>query len=284
MEKINIKHDDLLILSEILIEAGNIVLSYYKNEHITSKNKDDYSPVTIADEKSNEFITKALLHKFPSIPVVSEENYSTNDTNLEYYWIIDPLDGTSEFLNQTGEFTINLGLIYNNEVVAGVLHQPVCNKTFLSLKSTGAFYLDDSGDLNIIPVKSDENKKVIVFYRSKANPLIAETAVVNYLQSKGYNIIEQPAGAAIKHINIAQCTNGMYLKLSSNHEWDTAPGQLLIEETGGKVIDLNTKERVKYGKKDFKNNPMVMLSSDFVLSPNEIFEVLESLVTLSTNE
>lgn len=240
-------------LKELMKEAGEAILEIYNAaEGIVYTKKDDDSPLTRADQRSNEVLCAGLEKLSPKLPIISEENkaidYQERST-FDYCWMIDPLDGTKEFIKRNGEFTINLALIHEHKVVLGMMYVPCTETLYWGIKDGGAFVQKD-GAVNTLKVpdfeKKDEGLKVVCS-RSHFN---AETENV-------LGQLNQPetvsVGSALKFMLIAQGDAHVYPRAAPTMEWDTAAAQIIVEEAGGKVLQLSSNQPLVYNKENLLN-------------------------------
>ena len=233
---------------DLLIEAGDKIMTYYRSETFETFQKEDKSPVTTADLASDEVISRGLAALTPSWKVISEEKAlpeQKEQKQTDYFWILDPLDGTKEFLHRTDEFSINLALIHGKEVVAGYIYLPVFKEMYYSVKGHGAYQHIDHSEEKRLHVNSfslaDENLKVV----TSRNHIDDGTRV--YLEKlNNPNLISM--GSALKFINIANGKADYYPRMIQIMEWDTAAGQIIIEEAGGSLVNANTGEPLTYNK------------------------------------
>ncbi len=246
----NILQDQKLryAIFDLLVEAGDKIMTYYRSEEYETFQKDDKSPVTSADLASDEIITKGLAALTPSWKVISEEKAlpeQNEQKQTDYFWILDPLDGTKEFLHRTDEFSINLALIHGKEVVAGYIYLPVFRELYYAVKGYGSFQYHENSKEKRLQVNSfslkDENLKVV----TSRNHIDYGTRV--YLEKlNNPNLISM--GSALKFINIANGKADYYPRMIQIMEWDTAAGQIIIEEAGGSLVNANTGEPLTYNK------------------------------------
>lgn len=231
--------------------SAKIVMGFYNSLSYQSELKEDNSPLTEADLASNKEITDFLLSYTPDIPILSEEMQIPGYEIRRHWnklWIIDPLDGTKEFIERTDEFTINLAMIENNEPVIGIIAIPCQNIIFIGIKSVGLFKYTE-GRIEIC------NKKNIVkstllrvgTSRSHIDPLTEK-----YLEKLGPHI-KVPLGSSLKFIALVNGEIDCYPRCQNIMEWDTAAGQAIIESTGRKMIDIGTGNAIKYNKEDLRN-------------------------------
>lgn len=223
-------------------------MMYYQSQTFDTFQKEDKSPVTSADLASDEIITKGLAALTPSWKVISEEKAlpeQNEQKQTDYFWILDPLDGTKEFLHRTDEFSINLALIHGKEVVAGYIYLPVFRELYYAVKGYGSFQYHENSKEKRLQVNSfslkDENLKVV----TSRNHIDYGTRV--YLEKlNNPNLISM--GSALKFINIANGKADYYPRMIQIMEWDTAAGQIIIEEAGGSLVNANTGEPLTYNK------------------------------------
>ena len=228
--------------------ANELIMSLYNKEYKTEIKEDD-SPVTEADIKANEIIIKTLKEEFNDYGILSEEiNDSLERLNKEYVWIIDPIDGTKDFIAKTDEFTVNIGLIYNHEVVLGVIGVPAKNEIYYASKGNGSYLLKDD-KLTRLHVSNDDDN--LIQLHSRFHFSKSEEEYFN----KHENIKElKCAGSAYKACLIASGLAHVYLKASKGtKEWDVAPSCILVKEAGGEFLLPNGKE-MKFNREDVYNN------------------------------
>jgi 3'(2'), 5'-bisphosphate nucleotidase len=220
--------------------------------------KYDESPLTTADLIANEIICNGL-NTISSFPIVSEENIETpyeQRTSFEYFWLIDPIDGTKEFIKKNDQFTINIALVHKEEVIMGIVVAPAIQESYYAVKSHGAF-LEKNGRkcrLSCSEYKpTDEGLRIPV----SMSHINADT--LQYL-SQYNNPVQIPAGAALKFMMVASAQADLYPRLAPTMEWDTAAPQIIVEEAGGTLIDCNTGLPMKYNKKSLVNPGFITYS------------------------
>ncbi len=248
--------DELKTISKNAGQAILEVYETYKHSHLSEKKnfvnyKSDKSPVTSADLISNKIIIEALQVLTPAIPVVSEEDQNSweyrNANSL--FWIIDPLDGTKEFLKCTGEFTVNIGLIQNGVSIFGMIYVPVSQELFWGSAKIGAFkeMQDKIIQLQVFDFK-DQTEVRVIASRSHLN-----SQTQDFINKLKYPSKIIGAGSSLKFCRIAENKADLYPRFGPTCEWDTAAGQSILEGAGGLVVQENA-ERLLYGKAD-KLNP-----------------------------
>ena len=249
-------NEELLKISNISVEAGRIILDYYnKNLNITFKA--DESPLTQADLASNKLITDTIKKITPNIPILSEEEFIEWDVRKEWkkYWLIDPLDGTKEFIKKNGEFTVNIALIENNRPTLGVIYAPVSNELYFAKKNFGSFKILTSKQLNTldnakkISIKINKTNKVkIIGSRSHSNPILQKWVSKNF---NDFQILQK--GSSLKFCLIAEGFADIYPRFGPTSEWDIAAGHIILEEAGGKLKSIDNKEILYNEKEDILN-------------------------------
>ncbi len=238
---------NLLEIAKIAAQKASVeILRIYESGDFSIEAKSDQSPLTLADKASHLAIVKELEQT--EIPILSEEGNSIpyEDRNKwDYFWMIDPLDGTKEFIKKNGEFTVNIALIHKNRAILGVVFTPVLNDLFWAIKGGGAFKNGKricSNHFN----HSDKGLKVVAS-RSHLNE---ETQA--YLDE-----LNEPQtlskGSSLKLLMIAEGVADLYPRYAPTMEWDTAAAQIIVEEAGGSVTVKGTSEPVTYNKRDLLN-------------------------------
>lgn len=247
-------------IKDIAVEAGNIVLNIYeKMDPDDVIYKSDDSPLTLADKQSNDFICKSLNELECRFPIISEENIELpydQRANFEYFWLVDPLDGTKEFIDKNGEFTVNIALVHKNSPVLGVVFAPCLNELYWSFKGGGSFRskYNEIERLKAGSFKLTDNNIRVVISRSHLNKQTKELVD---------NLIEPvliSKGSSLKFLMLASGEADYYPRLSTTMEWDTAAAQIILEEAGGKLLDLFG-EKLRYNKESLRN-PFFIASTD----------------------
>ncbi|MCX6225299.1 MAG: 3'(2'),5'-bisphosphate nucleotidase CysQ [Bacteroidia bacterium] len=251
------------ILISCIREASEIVLSFYRNPRLAIVQKDDLSPVTEADMASNRHICAMLDREFPGIPVISEEGpkpaYSIRKT-WEYSWILDPLDGTKEFIAGNDEFAINLALLYYNKPVMGIISIPAKNLLYYAIKGEGSWKISSDGIRERLPIhRSDhQSTRKLTALISRSHAGDGEKECVKRLEERGWLVTVCPTGSSYKHVLLAEGSAHLYAKPGICREWDTAPGQIILEEAGGSAVRMDNGEPLVYNKENFSNPDLIM--------------------------
>lgn len=238
---------------DIAKAAGDAIMDIYAKEaDFQVEHKKDESPLTIADRTANTIICDGLEKLPVQYPIISEENktlpYEVRST-YTYNWLVDPLDGTKEFIKRNGEFTVNIALVHNGHLEMGVVYAPVLEEMFWAVKGEGAF-LEKDGKQQILKVKSfkmtDPNLGVVCS-RSHLND--ATQAYVDQLNQP--NLVA--TGSSLKFLILAKGDAHIYPRLAPTMEWDSGAAQMILEEAGGSVISEESKETLRYNKENLLN-------------------------------
>lgn len=243
-------------VKEIAVQAGAEILEIYGTE-FSVETKGDESPLTEADRKANFVIVKALTESFPEIPIISEETkvvpYSERK-DWKTFWLVDPLDGTKEFIKRNGEFTVNIALINERTPVAGVVYQPVGSKLFWAKSGEGAWKSVENGPpvrLEGGPRYSEKQKIVVVASRSHLTDEVQQ--FVDDLRCEGKEVEFFSSGSSLKLCLVAEGTADVYPRLGPTMEWDTGAAHAIALEAGRKVLAHPSGEPLHYNKEDFRN-------------------------------
>ena len=243
-------HRLLLDVTALAREAGHAILGVYASSFSVTE-KDDRSPLTEADLESERLILAGLRRLAPEIPVLSEESgrapYAKRAA-WDWLWVVDPLDGTKEFVNRNGEFTVNVALIENGRPVFGVVHVPVSGKTYVGCNGYGADVRMPGRPPRSISVSASSAVPArVVGSRSHRG-----SSLDNFLDSLGeYEM--HPMGSSLKFCVIAEGLADVYPRLGPTSEWDTAAAQAVVEQAGGKVVTLDGKPLMYNTKSDILN-------------------------------
>ncbi len=242
---------DLKDIVNIAKEAGDAIMEIYEKD-FTVEYKDDKSPLTEADMKSNEVICSALKNLYPHIPIISEENKEVpyvERKNWDYFWLIDPIDGTKEFIKKTGEFTVNIALIHKDTPVLGVVYAPVLDDMYFSKKGIGAY---KNGDR--LPVKQNiepERKLNVVASLSHLSEETQTFIDELSLRTEKLNLVTK--GSSLKLCLVAEGTADIYPRLGPTMEWDTGAAHAIVIESGKKVLQYENGKSVIYNKENLLN-------------------------------
>jgi 3'(2'), 5'-bisphosphate nucleotidase len=275
----------LLTALAAAIEAGHAILDVYRSSDFKVEEKTDKSPLTLADKRSHEILVKRLGQL--DIPILSEEGKDIpyeQRKKWETYWLIDPLDGTKEFIKKNGEFTVNVAIIRNRRPAAGVIYVPDKNTLYFALSNLGSFKVDSIDDIasvvrqstnsagettaksiedlidasTALPLSDSTNRPfTIIGSRSHATPEL-EAFVEEKRQEHG-EVEFISAGSSLKLCLVAEGKADIYPRTGPTMEWDTAAGQSIVENAGCKVLRYDTGEPLIYNKENLLNPWFVVL-------------------------
>jgi 3'(2'), 5'-bisphosphate nucleotidase len=244
---------------EISRRAGREILDVYGTD-FEARAKADNSPLTEADLRAHRLITAELARLSPSMPVLSEEAADiafTERSTWSRYWLVDPLDGTKEFVSRNGEFTVNIALIEAHRPVLGVVHIPVSDTTYSGIPGVGAWReANDRANLPIAVRRVLRPPVRVVGSRSHGNPQL-ETALAALGK---YEL--RPAGSSIKLCLVAEGSADLYPRLGPTSEWDIAAGQAVVEGAGGQVVRLTDGHALRYNTRPSLLNPDFLAYGD----------------------
>lgn len=254
LRKSNFMQINIQRIIEIALLAGKEVMEVYKKDDFSSHIdfKADDSPLTLADKEANRVIMDELAKYYPEIPVLSEEGKHTDWEERKHwkqFFLVDPLDGTKEFIKRNGEFTVNIAFIDQQKTVAGVVYAPAIDVMYYGDKEKGAFKTEN-GSTNPIKVNNSITNRIAVGSRSHQAPEEGEVL-------KKYGVTEMVSmGSSLKFCLVAEGKADIYYRHNPTMEWDTAAGQAVLEAAGGTV--LNAEGEV------FAYNKPVLLNGSFL--------------------
>ncbi len=236
-------------------QAGQAILAIYQQDNAAFNitGKADDSPLTAADLAAHKLIVNALSELTPSLPILSEEaadiSWDIRQT-WQRYWLVDPLDGTKEFIKRNGEFTVNIALIDNGEPILGVIHAPVLNKTYYASKGEGAFVKTNKG---VMAAKVSTPGEVIRVVGSRSHP---SPELAGYLaQFPQHDMV--PVGSSLKFCLVAEGTADVYPRFGPTMQWDTGAGHIIALEAGASVSFTGIANKV-YQRENLRNPPFIV--------------------------
>ena len=277
---LNKEQTDFLLINacNAAIRAGACIIDIYTGDAAIGFDlKSDHTPITLADRESHELIKQYLSRT--RIPLLSEEGRDLlyeERRNWDLFWMVDPLDGTKEFLKGNGEFTVNIALMYDNEPVIGIVYVPYIHKFYFALKGKGAYLKTDvlpdrraSFDLTQIwsdavrlPLRERGNDPIrIAVSRSHNTPETFEHVERIRSVHPGAEIVEQ--GSSYKFCMLAEADVEVYVRTSDTYEWDTAAGEVILTEAGGSVEPLRGGNGMQYNKISLHNPHFICRSKYF---------------------
>src|SRR3989338_7215153 len=278
----DIQYENLILATlRAAKRAGEAILEVYGSDFAVEK-KDDKSPLTLADKRSHETIAGVLEQTITvnnsTVPILSEEGRDIpydERKKWEYFWLIDPLDGTKEFVKRNGEFTVNIALIHKHKPVLGIIYIPVKDVFYFAAINFGTYKLENSktitDDLSIealisksqrLPLNNN-NKTSLTVIGSRSHTSEEFSEFVKRLEAKYGNVEFISSGSSLKLCIVAEGKADVYPRFGPTMEWDTAAGQAIVEQADGSVMDIQTREPLRYNK-DNLLNPFFIVSGQGV--------------------
>ena len=245
-------------LIDPFLKAGDLSISL-REKGLKKEIKSDNTPVSNGDLEVNKFITEEITNITPDIPIISEETSENKDNNqLKNFWLVDPIDGTYDYINNLEEFTINAGLIINNKPAAGLICAPAKKRMFYSYGEGNAFELINKKIINLSSKKVENNRPIkFISYSNKIKPEIQKIY-------KDIGVIENVRmKSSLKFCVVATGEYDGYVAEPRAYEWDIAAGHAILIHSGGTVTDFNGNE-IFYGKKDLKNPSLILKSKNIL--------------------
>jgi 3'(2'), 5'-bisphosphate nucleotidase len=246
-----------LSLIDTFNRASQVALDLRK-VGLTKEIKSDNTPVSNGDIEVNKILTKKIQEITPNIIIISEESINhKSDNNLKNFWLIDPIDGTKDYINNRDEFTLNAALIIDNKPVIGIITAPAKKRVFYSYGLSNSYELTDGHEVSLINKIKDYEGLVSVSYSDKLKSEILEIY-------KKYNITShQKMKSSLKFCVVAAGEFDMYAAEPRASEWDIAAGHAILEHAGGKITDFDGNE-ILYGKPGFKNPSLILRNKNIL--------------------
>jgi 3'(2'), 5'-bisphosphate nucleotidase len=280
----NIQYENLILATlRAAKRAGEAILEVYDSDFAVGQ-KDDKSPLTLADKRSHETITGVLEQTITvnnsTVPILSEEGRDIpydERKKWEYFWLVDPLDGTKEFVRRNGEFTVNIALIHKHKPVLGIIYIPVKDVFYFAAINFGTYKLENSetitDDLSIEALISksqrlpldNNNKTSLAVIGSRSHTSEEFSEFVKRLEAKYGNVEFISSGSSLKLCIVAEGKADVYPRFGPTMEWDTAAGQAIVEQADGSVIDIQTRKPLKYNKNSLLNPFFIVSGQGFCL-------------------
>ena len=241
-------------MRRLALEAGDRIMEIYWQDDFEVKSKSDDSPVTAADEAADAIISDGLRQAFPDVMLVTEEQAATHTAKGDTFLIVDPLDGTKEFVHRRGDFTVNIALVEKGVPTRGVVYAPAKSRMFFtqadgqSVEETGDFTKDQVGATKAISVSDPDNAALMVV-ASKSH---RDQATDDYIGKYAVRDMTS-AGSSLKFCLVATGEADLYPRLGRTMEWDTAAGHAVLNGAGGAVVRFDDLTPLTYGKEDFAN-------------------------------
>ncbi|MCC0063405.1 MAG: 3'(2'),5'-bisphosphate nucleotidase CysQ [Defluviimonas sp.] len=242
------------VMRRLALGAGDRILDVYNAEDFEVRSKSDASPVTEADELADALISEGLAEAFPSLPIVTEEQAASHRQTVATFLIVDPLDGTKEFVQRRGDFTVNIAYVEDGVPLRGVVYAPAKGRLFYTLgdgrsvEESGPFAKDAPGETHPISVSMPDNRALMVV-ASKSH---RDQATDDYIARYAVRDMTS-AGSSLKFCLVATGEADLYPRLGRTMEWDTAAGDAVLRGAGGAVVRFDDHGALAYGKPGFEN-------------------------------
>ena len=246
-----------LSLIDTFKEAGNVALNL-REAGLKKETKLDNTPVTNGDIEVNKILTKKISEITPNIIIVSEENSAhKNDKNLKNFWLVDPIDGTRDYINNRDEFTLNAALILNQKPAIGIITAPAKKRIFYSYAMSNSYELINNQEIELFNKKKNYEEIKAVCYSNELKPDILE------IHKKNNVTFKKKMKSSLKFCVVAAGEFDLYAAEPRACEWDIAAGHAILEHAGGKITDFNGDE-ILYGKPKFKNPSLILKSKNIL--------------------
>jgi 3'(2'), 5'-bisphosphate nucleotidase len=244
-------------LIDTFLKAGELSLTL-REKGLKKEIKSDNTPVSNGDLEVNKIITKKISEVTPNIPIISEESSDNKNLMLKDFWLVDPIDGTYDYINNLEEFTINAGLILNNRPVMGLIYAPAKKRMFYSYGEGNAFELSNGKTTNLSEKSIKKNKTIkFISYSNKIKPEIQKIY-------KNIGVVENvKMKSSLKFCVVATGEYDGYVAEQRAYEWDIAAGHAILIHAGGQITDFAGNE-ILYGKKDLKNPSLILKSKNIL--------------------
>jgi 3'(2'), 5'-bisphosphate nucleotidase len=242
------------VMRSLALEAGDRIMQVYNSPDFEVRSKSDASPVTEADEAADALISAGLRSAFPDVPLITEEQAASHALTATTFLIVDPLDGTKEFIQRRGDFTVNIAYVENGVPLRGVVYAPAQGRMFYTLadgtavEELGALDKDNPGPLSVLSVARPDNAALMVV-ASKSHRDAATDAYIGKYAVKDM----RSAGSSLKFCLVATGEADLYPRLGRTMEWDTAAGDAVLRGAGGHVVRFDDHLPLAYGKPGWDN-------------------------------
>tara|TARA_B100001057_G_scaffold19478_1_gene17972 strand:+ start:280 stop:1071 length:792 start_codon:yes stop_codon:yes gene_type:complete len=254
------------IFRSLALTSGEAIMDVYNSSTFEVLMKSDDSPVTIADKKADKVISKGLRKYFPEVPVVTEEQVKSHDLSASVFFIVDPLDGTKEFIKRRGDFTVNIALVANGQPIRGIVYAPAIQRLFYTdengeaVEEMAYFSVSKLGLIKKIRTKSSDNTALKVVASKSHRDKKTDEYISKYHCKELVS-----AGSSLKFCLIAAGEADLYPRFGPTMEWDTAAGHAVLSAAGGRVLQVEDKRPLKYGKQNYKNPFFIAASKNVML-------------------
>ena len=253
------------IFRSLALTSGEVIMDIYNSSEFEVLLKSDDSPVTIADKKADEVISQGLKKFFPEVPIVSEEQAKSHDLSASVFFIVDPLDGTKEFIKRRGDFTVNIALVANGEPIRGIVYAPARQRLFYTdengeaVEEMAYFNVSKMGLVKKIKTAFSNNRALKVVASKSHRDKKTDEYISKYRCKELVS-----AGSSLKFCLIASGEADLYPRFGPTMEWDTAAGHAVLSAAGGRVLQAEDNQPLKYGKPHYRN-PFFIASTKTVI-------------------
>ncbi len=256
------------VMRRLALEAGDLIMEIYNSDDFEVKSKSDESPVTIADETADAHISAGLRAEFPGVVLVTEEQADSHSERADTFLIVDPLDGTKEFIKRRGDFTVNIAYVADGAPIRGVVYAPARGRLFITradgsaVEEAGPFDKDTVGALTPMQVSTPDNGALLIV-ASKSH---RDQATEDYINK--YQVADsKSAGSSLKFCLVATGEADLYPRVGRTMEWDTAAGQAVLHGAGGHVVRFDDHSPLSYGKPGYENPFFIAHAPGVALKP-----------------
>lgn len=254
------------VMRQLALQAGAKIMEIYSAPDFEVRTKSDESPVTEADEAADRLISAGLRDTFPGITLITEEETATHGERADSFLIVDPLDGTKEFIKRRGDFTVNIAYVENGIPIRGVVYAPAKERLFytnangLAVEEEGPFDLDQLGPQHVLKVSQPDNEALMVVASKSHRDQATDDYISRYAVQD-----TKSAGSSLKFCLVASGEADLYPRLGRTMEWDTAAGDALLRAAGGQVVCFDDHTPLTYGKPGYENPFFIALASGVAL-------------------
>ncbi len=256
------------VMRRLALEAGDVIMEIYGKDDFNVRSKSDDSPVTAADEAADEVISAGLRAAFPETALVTEEQAASHTLVADTFLIVDPLDGTKEFIHRRGDFTVNIAYVVDGVPIRGVVYAPAKGRMFYTLpdgqtvEEEGPFDVGKPGKINWISVSNPDNSALMVV-ASKSH---RDQATDDYINKYAVKDMKS-AGSSLKFCLVATGEADIYPRVGRTMEWDTAAGHAVLKGAGGDVVRFDDHTPLTYGKPIYENPFFIAYAPGVDLKP-----------------
>lgn len=257
-----------IVMRRLALEAGDAIMQIYDRDDFDVRSKSDDSPVTAADEAADALISTGLRKEFPDVALVTEEQAASHALRADTFLIVDPLDGTKEFIHRRGDFTVNIAYVENGVPTRGVVYAPAKERMFYTLpdgtavEETGALDKLETGTQTAIRVSDPDNSALMVVASKSHRDQSTDDYIGKYAVKDS-----KSAGSSLKFCLVATGEADVYPRLGRTMEWDTAAGHAVLAGAGGRVVRFDDHKPLTYGKDGYANPFFIACAPGVTLKP-----------------